>query len=105
YRLFVPGDAAPMYRVNVDGTRALLQAAHAAGVERVVYTSSVAVLGHHSDGTPADETTQGQLETMVGHYKRSKFLAEEQARRVAAATGLAVVIVNPSTPVGPGDVK
>lgn len=105
YRLFVPGDPAAMYRVNVDGTLALLRAALAAGIERVVYTSSVAVLGHRADGMPADETTDGELVSMVGHYKRSKFLAEEAVQRMAAETGLPVVIVNPSTPVGPGDVK
>lgn len=105
YRLFVPGDPGPMYRVNVDGTVALLRAARAAGIERAVYTSSVAVLGHRSDGQPADESVEGRLEAMVGHYKRSKFLAEQAVRRMAAETGLPVVIVNPSTPVGPGDVK
>lgn len=105
YRLFIPADPASMYRVNVDGTLALLRAALAAGVERVVYTSSVAVLGHHADGSPADETTAGRLDAMIGHYKRSKFVAEDGVKQFAAKTGLPVIIVNPSTPVGPGDVK
>ncbi|HLQ85325.1 MAG TPA: hopanoid-associated sugar epimerase [Salinisphaeraceae bacterium] len=105
YRLFVPGDPSPMYRVNVDATLALLQAALAAGIERVVYTSSVAALGDRADHQPADETCAGRLQNMIGHYKRSKFLAEEAVRRLVADTGLPVVIVNPSTPVGPGDVK
>lgn len=105
YRLFIPGDPTPMYRVNVDGTLALLRAALAAGVERVVYTSSVAVLGRRDDGQPGDETTSGRLDAMVGHYKRSKFMAEDQVRQFVRATGLPVVIVNPSAPVGPGDIR
>jgi dihydroflavonol-4-reductase len=90
-----------MYATNVDGTRAVLQAAMQSGVERIVYTSSVATLGY---GNPADEDTPSTLDDMIGHYKRSKFLAEGVARELAAA-GAPVVIVNPSTPVGPGDVK
>ncbi len=104
YRLWVPDEAA-MYRANVDGTRALMQAALAAGVERVVYTSSVAVLGLRDDGLPADEATPSTLDDMVGPYKRSKFLAEAEIRRLVGAADLPAVIVNPSTPVGPGDVK
>ncbi len=104
YRLFVP-DPAPLYRVNVDGTRALMEAALAAGVKRIVYTSSVAALGHRGDGGPADETTPAVLEDMVGHYKRSKFLAEREVLRLVAEAGLPAVIVNPTAPVGPGDVK
>jgi dihydroflavonol-4-reductase len=103
YRLWVP-DAAAMYRTNVDGTRALLDAAARAGVKRIVYTSSVATLGTTADGRPADETTPSSLDDMIGPYKRSKFLAEEVVRGMAAA-GVPVVIVNPSTPIGPGDVK
>src|SRR5665213_2885081 len=103
YRLWVK-DPAAMYRANVDGTRALLQAAGRAGVERMVYTSSVATLGTHADGTPADEDTVATLDDMIGHYKRSKFMAEQAVNELAAA-GLPVVIVNPSTPVGPGDIK
>ena len=104
YRLWVP-DPAAMMRANVDGTRALMAAALAAGVERVVYTSSVAVLGHAGDGGLADETTPGGLDDMVGPYKRSKFLAEAEVRRMAAEDGLPVVVVNPSTPIGPRDIK
>jgi dihydroflavonol-4-reductase len=93
-----------MYRANVEGTRAIMMAAGQAGVSRIVYTSSVATLGVNDDGTPADEETPSDLTDMIGHYKRSKFLAEEIVRKLAAG-GLPVVIVNPSTPVGPGDVK
>jgi dihydroflavonol-4-reductase len=103
YRLWAP-DPAVLYRVNVDGTRALFRAAEAAGVSRVVYTSSVGALGLPLDGRPGTETTPVRLEDMVGDYKRSKFLAEREAE-AAAARGLPVVIVNPSAPVGPGDWK
>jgi dihydroflavonol-4-reductase len=103
YALWAP-DPNVFYRVNVDGTRNLLQTAMEAGVERVVYTSTVGALGYREDGGPADEKTPVTLDQMIGHYKRSKFLAEEEARR-AAASGLPVVIVNPSTPVGPRDIK
>lgn len=103
YRLWVR-DRAAMYATNVEGTRRLMTAAAEAGVRRIVYTSSVAVLGHGSPGGPADETAPSRLEDMIGPYKRSKFLAEELVRGMAAE-GLPVVIVNPSTPVGPGDVK
>ena len=101
YRLWSK-DPQELYRANVDGTRALLKAAESA--DRVVYTSSVGVLGHHLDGTPADETTPVTVDDMIGHYKRSKFLAEELALERAAA-GQPIVIVNPSTPVGEQDVK
>ncbi|MGH8225034.1 MAG: hopanoid-associated sugar epimerase [Gammaproteobacteria bacterium] len=104
YRLFVP-DPAAMYRANVDGSRALMLAALAAGIERVVYTSSVAVLGHRDDGAPADETTPSTLDDMIGHYKRSKFLAEREVSRLIAEAALPAVIVNPSAPVGPRDAK
>jgi dihydroflavonol-4-reductase len=97
-------DPAQLYRTNVEGTRAILMAARAAGVRRIVYTSSVATVGIPKDGTPGDERTQVALENMIGHYKRSKFLAEEVARD-AARDGAPLVIVSPSTPVGPGDVK
>src|ERR1700720_623997 len=103
YRIWVP-DPAPMFRANVDGTRDLLTAALEAGAERVVYTSSVATLGLVSGGS-ADEKTPSRVEDMIGPYKRSKFEAEEVARELAVARGLPVVIVNPSTPVGPGDIK
>jgi len=103
YRLWVPDEAA-MLRANVEGTRALMLAAQAQGVERIVYTSSVATLGHVEHGA-ADETTPSGLADMVGPYKRSKFLAEAEVRRMAVESGLPVVIASPSTPIGPGDVK
>ena len=104
YRLWV-ADPKPMYRANVDGSVNVLEAAAAARVPRMVYTSSVAVLGINRDRTPADETTPVTLAEMVGHYKRSKFLAEIAVRGRAAELGFPVVTVNPSTPIGPGDVK
>jgi dihydroflavonol-4-reductase len=104
YRLWVP-DPAAMFRANVDGTLSLMRAAAAAGVRRVVYTSSVATLGLTADGSPADETTPSRFADMIGPYKQSKFRAEEEVRRLVAEEGLAAVIVNPSTPVGPRDVK
>ncbi|MBV9553772.1 MAG: NAD-dependent epimerase/dehydratase family protein [Alphaproteobacteria bacterium] len=103
YRLWVP-DPAAMFRANVDGTRALMQAALAAGVERIVYTSSVATLGLVADGE-ADETTPSAYGAMIGPYKQSKFAAEEAVKVLVAERGLPAVIVNPSTPVGPRDVK
>jgi dihydroflavonol-4-reductase len=103
YRLWVP-DVAAMRRVNIDGTVGLLRAAAAAGVEKCVYTSSVAALGLTGDGTPADETTAVDEAVLIGAYKRSKYDAEQAVRALAAA-GQNIVIVNPSTPVGPGDIK
>ena len=103
YRIWVP-DPAPMFRANVEGTRDLLTAALDAGAERVVYTSSVATLGLVEGGS-ADEETPSSIDDMIGPYKRSKFAAEEVARGLARERGLPVVIVNPSTPVGPGDIK
>ena len=104
YRLWVR-DPEAMYRANVDGTRALMEGALAAGVERVVYTSSVAVLGLREDGGEADETTPSSLADMIGPYKRSKFLAEAAVTALVRERGLKAVIVNPSTPIGPRDVK
>lgn len=101
YRLWVPRPE-EMYAVNVEGTRHLLAAARAAGVEKVVYTSTVGALGNPGDGTPGTEATPVSLKEMVGHYKRSKFLAEEVALDFARQ-GLPLVVVNPSTPVGPWD--
>ncbi|HEV8673600.1 MAG TPA: hopanoid-associated sugar epimerase [Methylomirabilota bacterium] len=103
YRLWVP-DPSRLYHTNVDGTRALLAAAEAAGVPRVVYTSSVGTLGLPRDGSPGVESTAVTLEDMVGDYNRSKFLAEREAE-AAAARGLPVVIVNPCAPIGPWDWK
>ncbi len=104
YRLFVPNPGA-MYRANVDGTRALMEAALAQRVARIVYTSSVATLGIDPSGAPADETTPSTLDDMIGPYKRSKFLAEAIVRAMGRERGLPAVIVNPSTPIGPRDIK
>jgi dihydroflavonol-4-reductase len=93
-----------LYHANVEGTRHIMTAARKAGVQRVVYTSSVATLGLPKDGTPGNEQTPVAICDMIGHYKRSKFLAEKVVKEFAA-DGLPVVIVNPSTPIGPGDVK
>jgi dihydroflavonol-4-reductase len=103
YRLWVR-DPQRMFLTNVDGTRALLLAAAEAGARRIVYTSSVATLGIR-DGGSADEETVSAFEDMIGPYKRSKFLAEVEVQRLVATRGVPAVIVNPSTPVGPGDVK
>lgn len=104
YRLWVPRPE-EMYETNVQGTRNVMFAAARAGVERIVYTSSVATLGHAPDGGPADETIPATLADMIGHYKRSKFLAEAEVGYLAVEIGLPVVIVNPSTPIGPRDVR
>jgi dihydroflavonol-4-reductase len=104
YRLWVR-DPDAMYRANVDGTRALMEAALAAGVKRIVYTSSVATLGLKDDGSAADETTPSALADMIGPYKRSKFLAEEAVKALVRERQLPAVIVNPSTPIGPRDLK
>jgi dihydroflavonol-4-reductase len=89
---------------NVEGTRQVLEVARQEGIERIVYTSSIAVLGVHKDRSPATEDTPSTLADRIGPYQRSKFLAEEVAREFARQ-GLPVVIVNPSTPVGIGDHK
>lgn len=104
YRLWVR-DPRELYASNVDGTRALMTAALAAGVGRVVYTSSVATLGLNADGSPANEETAVTVDHMIGHYKRSKFLAERAVDALVRDAGLPAVIVNPSTPIGPRDVK
>ncbi len=103
YRLWAR-DAEELHRANVGGTRAILQAAADAGVSRVVYTSTVGALGIPKDGTPGTEGTPVSLADMIGPYKASKFLAEQVALGFARQ-GLPVVIVNPSAPVGPWDVK
>ena len=97
-------DPSQLYEANVEGTRNILNAARRAGVQRIVYTSSVATIGIPADGTPGEEATPNSLENMIGHYKRSKYLAEDVVRE-AAREGMPVIIVSPSTPVGPGDVK
>jgi dihydroflavonol-4-reductase len=104
YRLWVR-DPAQMYASNVDGSCALLQAAATAGVHRFVYTSSVATLRAGADGRVADETTPTQLEDMIGHYKRSKFLAEQAVLSFAKTMAMEIVTVKPSTPIGPRDIK
>jgi dihydroflavonol-4-reductase len=101
YRLWVP-DPDAMYAVNVQGTRDLFTAAAEAGMAKVVYTSTVGALGNPGDGTPGTEETPVTLADMVGHYKRSKFLAEQIALEFARR-GLPVVLVHPSAPVGPWD--
>ena len=103
YRLWIP-DPAQMYRANVEGTRELLRLAREAGVRRAVYTSSVATMHFRTDGIVINEDTPVSLADMVGHYKRSKFLAEQEAIR-AAQSGQQVMILNPTTPIGPNDAK
>jgi dihydroflavonol-4-reductase len=103
YRLWVR-DPEQMYRSNVDGTRALLEAARKQGVRRVVYTSSVATMGFSSNGTLAGENSPVGLADMIGHYKRSKFMAEQVAFE-AVRSGVDVVVVNPTTPIGERDLK
>jgi len=103
YRLWVR-DPEQMYRSNVEGTRALIEAAQKQGVRRIVYTSSVATMGFGSNGTLADEGSPVSLGDMIGPYKRSKFMAEQVAFEAAGA-GVDVVVVNPTTPVGERDLK
>lgn len=104
YRLWVPNPK-EMYQANVVGTSLLMEAAQAAGVKRIVYTSSVATLGTRADGRPANEETPVKEADMIGPYKHSKFLAEEVVRKMVREKGLPAVIVNPSTPIGPRDIK
>jgi dihydroflavonol-4-reductase len=103
YRLWIP-DPKAMYRANVDGTRELLRLAREAGVRRFVYTSSVATMHFRRDGMVINEDTPVSLRDMVGHYKRSKFMAEQYAI-AAAQDGQQVIILNPTTPIGPNDSK
>jgi dihydroflavonol-4-reductase len=103
YRLWVR-DPEEMFRSNVEGTRAILEAARKSRVRRVVYTSSVATMGFTSNGQPANENSPVSLENMIGPYKRSKFMAEQVAIE-AARNGVDLVIVNPTTPVGERDIK
>lgn len=104
YRLWTrnPSD---LYESNVTGTVNVMQAAQQAGVERIVYTSSVATIRLSTDHTPVDEESVATTEHMVGHYKRSKFIAEAKVMRMAREDALPVVVVNPSTPIGPRDIK
>jgi dihydroflavonol-4-reductase len=103
YRLWVR-DPEQMYAANVDGTRELLKVAREVGIPRVVYTSSVATMGFKTDGSIVNEDTPVVLANMIGHYKRSKFMGEQEAIRAAQA-GQHVMILNPTTPIGPGDAK
>ena len=103
YRLWVQ-DPNEMYRSNVEGTQAILDAARKNAVRSVVYTSSVATMGFSKNGSPADEDSPVSLGDMIGHYKRSKFMAEQVAME-AGRKGQHVVTVNPTTPIGPQDVK
>jgi dihydroflavonol-4-reductase len=103
YRLWTP-DPAPMYQANVEGTRTMIRAAIENGVRRVVYCSSVATMGFSGNGHAADENSPVSLADMIGHYKRSKFQAEQIAL-AAAREGAEVVVVNPTTPVGERDIK
>lgn len=104
YRLWVP-DPQTMFDINVHGTKALIIAAANAGLKRIVYTSSVAALGLTANGAPADEETPVTLEQIQGHYKRSKYIAEQMVRDLIRQHQLPVVIVNPSTPIGPRDIR
>ncbi|MGA3372760.1 MAG: hopanoid-associated sugar epimerase [Terracidiphilus sp.] len=103
YRLWIP-DPDAMYKANVDGTRELLRLAREANVKRFVYTSSVATMHFRSNGLVINEDTPVSLADMVGHYKRSKFLAEQEAIKAAQA-GQRVVILNPTSPIGSNDAK
>jgi dihydroflavonol-4-reductase len=103
YRLWVR-DPKEMYRANVEGTRAIIRAARESGVRRVIYTSSVATMGFTREGHIAAEDSPVSLRDMVGHYKRSKFMAEEIALE-AGREGANVVVVNPTTPIGEYDIK
>ena len=103
YRLWIR-DPENMYRANVDGTRELLRLAREAGVRRVVYTSSVATMHFFKNGIVSNEDTPVSLKDMVGVYKRSKFLAEQEAMK-AAQGGQQVMILNPTTPIGANDAK
>ena len=104
YRLWIP-DPDNMYQTNVKGTRNLMLASAETRVEKIVYTSSVAVLGLNKDGSPANENTPMAAEDMIGHYKRSKYLAEKEVIKLVDEHGLPAVIVNPSTPLGPRDIR
>jgi dihydroflavonol-4-reductase len=104
YRIWVP-DREKMNRVNVQGTIDLIRAAAAAGASRIVYTSSVATLRLRDDGLPVDEESHAELSDIVGAYKQSKFLAEQEVKRLVTAARIPVVTVKPTAPFGPGDVK
>ncbi len=104
YRLWVP-DPETMHEINVNGTQALIMAAAQEGVKRIIYTSSVATLGLNQDGSPANEETPPNYNTIAGYYKRSKYQAEQMVKQLINDHHLPLVIVNPSTPIGPGDIR
>jgi dihydroflavonol-4-reductase len=104
YRLWLPNPDS-MYQTNVNGTRNLIIAATKAGIEKIIYTSSVATLGINNNGLPSDETTPVTVKDMIGHYKRSKYLAEQEVYKLINELASPVVIVNPSTPIGPRDIR
>ncbi len=104
YRLWVPNPDY-MHAVNVEGTAALMQACLDAGVKRVVYTSTVAAIGLHRNGTPSDETTPVKSDDLIGAYKQTKYAAQQRVKTMIAEQQLPAVIVHPSTPIGPGDLK
>ncbi|MBU6299308.1 MAG: NAD-dependent epimerase/dehydratase family protein [Alphaproteobacteria bacterium] len=104
YRLWAR-DPSEIVRNNLEGTRAVMRAAQAAGAEKIVYTSSVATLKPHDDGTPADETCRHSEDSAIGAYKKSKVVAERLVERMVTDEGLPAVIVSPSTPIGPRDIK
>ena len=104
YRLWVP-DPETMYGINVRGTQALIIAAAEAGIKRIIYTSSVATLGLNPDGSPANEETPCDFTTISGDYKRSKYQAEQIVKKLTDDHHLPLTIVNPSAPIGPGDVR
>jgi dihydroflavonol-4-reductase len=104
YRLWAR-DPGEIFASNVEGTRNLMEAAMDAGVERIIYTSSVATIALRSDGTAADESTPLREEQGIGAYKRSKIAAERLVEAMVAERSLPAVIVNPSTPIGPSDVR
>lgn len=104
YRIWTP-DPEEMLKTNLDGTRNIMDAALYQGMERIIYTSSVAVLGINSNGVPGDENTPVELDEMVGAYKRSKFIAEAEVTKMVNTKSLPAVIVNPAAPIGPRDIK
>ena len=104
YRLWIP-DPDSMYKINVEGTQNLIRFAAEAGVNKIIYTSSVAALGFNADGTPANEETPVYPEKIIGHYKRSKYLAEQQVLDLVEKEQLPIITFNPSTPLGPRDIK
>ena len=104
YRLWVP-DPETMHEINVNGTRALILAATEEGIKRIVYTSSVATLGLKQDGSSANEDTPSNFTAIAGYYKRTKYLAEQMVKQLTDEHQLPLIIVNPSTPIGPGDIR